>query len=433
MIYAVATDRAQTTERAISTSESFPFINKSEVETGITLNDSSFYSGIEEVTPDSSVGSVNIHQISECETNLTGLNFTCLARLGLISATQYKRLRDTLWRYIIPTISVTGVLVNILGIWFLVSWQCKQSFYIFLLALLIADLIYLFTILLQNSILILERYDKRSADYINCHISSSVRAVQWMTYSTCAHLVTSMAFERLLHILFPFWVRKTNLRKQTIVIIIFLFAFNALLKIPAFISNVAKETTDPKTSLTICKSVKSTWAIEYAVFHKHYVTAMLFMSQFVPLAATIAANISIAIFLSRQRAQRMLLLANKATRGEQYQQYMTTITLIILSVCLTLSLVPTASMNTLSRYLPEIYGRQGREKFTAAFVSELGYFLRVFSASTDFIVYILMSTSSRTVLVHLVKNKCCSARDDNSRDCMDSQSKSREGTASTSE
>ena len=355
--------------------------------------------------------------------------------IGHISKAQLDAIKRVLWLYVVPVILPFGILGSILGVWFLAQRRCKQSFDLFLLALISADLFYLIITLLENVIIILEVFDPELAQLVNCYCAITLRNFTYHAYSTCAHLVCLMAFERLIHVLFPFWRRKESFRKQTIAIIFTILATNVILRIPSLIRYEPKYVTDPQTNVTTCKSVQMKWASEHLDWYAQYVVIMLIVTQIVPLFATIFANISIIVFLSRQRVQRAELFAKKETRGQSYQQYITTLTLITLSVCLTTSLMPSIVMTMLGFFIPETYGfAKGTERYTSSLISEIGFFLRVISSSTDFVVYVWLSTSSRTKFIRMVKRKLGVTADDSSFNDLDTtgNGKSTRGNNDTS-
>ena len=353
---------------------------------------------------------------------------------GHISKAQLDAMKRTLWLYVVPVILPFGILGNILGVWFMVQRRNKQSFDIFLLALISADLFYLVITLFENVVIIMDVSDPGLAQLINCYCGKVFRTMTYNAYSTCTHLVCLMAFERLIHVLLPFWRRKENFRKQTIAIIFAILTTNVLFRIPALMMYEPKYVTDPQTNITACRSVQTQWAKDHLDWHDQYIVIMLAVTQIAPLLATIFANISIIVFLSRQRVQRAELFAKKETRGQHYQQYITTLTLIILSVCLTTSLLPSVMMSILGFFMPETYSRTGNERYTASLISEIGFFLRVISSSTDFVVYIWLSTTSRTRFIKMIKRKLGVASEEGSFNDLDTNynGKSTRGTQESS-
>ena len=330
---------------------------------------------------------------------------------GFISKEQYESLKHIIWIYLIPAISLSGMFGNSLGVCFLFYRHRRQSFLLLLLALITMDLMYLTTLLIQSSFEIMRQYNMEAALRVKCQNSWNLLVVQWMAFSTCTHLITLMAYERLTHIVRPFWARKTTFMKQTIAVIIFMFISNVLLRIPAFLSVESKEVIDLQTNITRCMFLDTEWRKENNAGYAHFVVAMLVITQFVPLGGTIVANAAIIISLARHRVRRAMLFSNGA-QGEQNQQLITTITLIILSAFLTLSLVPNITMRALVTYQPMVYGPNGPELYTEKFISEITFLLRSCSATADFVVYILMSKSSRTLMISFFRRKFCSCLDE---------------------
>ena len=329
---------------------------------------------------------------------------------GPISKATYETFKVTVWFGIIPVSSFLGIIGNLFGLWFLLYVKLDRPFYLFLFMLILVDLLYLVIILLTDSIKIIEIYNKPLADYINCHASMNLRTVQSLSYSTCAHLITIMSFERLANIMLPFRFQRLKMRTVSILLIVLIVIINIILMVPAFLVRESKDIIDVKTNTTVCVSGPTKWAKQSGSFNKYYVVTMLVVARFIPGVATTIANIAIAIFLSRQRAQRAVLFANKAgrdLRGEQYEQLKITLTLIALSICLLMSLVPSAMSTILSSYYPSRYGRTGSHYFTLLFVKELGYLLRVVSAANDFFIYVVLSNTSRGILKKMLISKCC--------------------------
>ena len=268
------------------------------------------------------------------------------------------------------------------------------------------DIIYLIITLLSNILIVLEQYDKPLVDYLRCYSALNLRTAQSLTYSTCAHLITAMSFERLINIVFPLKIKAFS-RKYAGLTIPFIFALNIALMVPPFLMYEEKEITDPSTNETKCTRVPTNIGKSFQTFNNYYIVIMLVVARFVPGVATLIANIVISIFLARRSSRRAALFAGKSSKKlEQYEQYKTTVTLMILSITLLLSLVPSAMTAILSGYYPHLYGSQGTLYFTYRFVQDLGYCLRVVSAANDFILYILLSKVSRQAFVSMLKSAC---------------------------
>ena len=338
--------------------------------------------------------------------------------LGTISATVSERTRAVVWFGIVPSFTLVGIIGNVSGLLFMIYGGFKQPFHLFLFALMGVDLFYLIIMLLNNSLIILEEYDKPLTDYLRCHAAMNLRTCQSLTYSACAHLITAMSFERLVNIMFPLRIKSFS-RKHTIGVILFILALNIVLLLPGFLVTQGKDIIDPKTNSIKCIPVVTAFWKNSGSFSKHYVVIMLVMARFVPGVATLVANILISVYLARQRSHRAVLFANKVARGEQYEQFKITLTLIVLSIALLLSLVPSAMTAILSAYFPKMYGSRGTHRYTYLFVQDFGYTLRVVSAANDFFIYVMLSKHSRQSFIKMMRTKCFLCCEDKKYDVGD--------------
>ena len=325
---------------------------------------------------------------------------------GHISKQQYKNYKIALWYYISPAGSLIGALGNVLGIWIVLREKLRQPFHLYLFVLLIADLIFLSLSVLRNILIILEERNKYIADHLSCYYSLDLRLTQSTVYNTCAYLITLMSFERLVNIVFPLRVKLFSLRKYTILLIAVATVGNAAPLIPPILFKETAEITNHKTNTTKCVNVPTKWAQQNIDFQNWYMTAMLVLARFIPAVATLANNVILSICLARHNSRRATLFERKLQKSERHDQIKTSITLMILSICLVLSLIPTAIASILKNYYPQTYGRNAREFYTQMFLRDFGYLLRVFSASADPFIYIVMS--KRTRLRSIFKKTICS-------------------------
>ena len=312
-----------------------------------------------------------------------------------------------MWYGIVPPVTLSGITGNGLGLCFLLlSGKLKQTFHMFLFALMFVDITYLLIMLLQNILIILEQYDRAFVDHIRCFSAMNLRTAQSLTYSTCAHLITAMSVDRFVNIVFPLKAKPFS-RKYTLLAILSIFALNIVLLFPGFATFEGKTIFDPSTNQTKCLSVPTEFGKSLKPYMNLYIVIMLVVARFLPGAATLFANIVIYIFLARRSTRRAVLFEMKTTKQERYEQIKTTITLLILSLALLLSLVPSAMTAILNGYYPELYGPKGALYFTYRFVQDLGYCLRVLSAANDFLLYIILCKSSRQAFFSMLKSTCC--------------------------
>ena len=86
----------------------------------------------------------------------------------------------------------------------------------------------------------------------------------------------------------------------------------------------------------------------------------------------------------------------------------TTWTLVIITIFLSLSLVPPTVVHLLANYFPDIYLNANRAEHGYYITTmDFGRFVAVLSAANDFFVYILMSRRSRVLLKYMCKEKMC--------------------------
>ena len=332
---------------------------------------------------------------------------TELTQIGLISKAAYDGFKNTLWFFIVPTISVIGIFGNICGIWFLLHEKLRQPFHVYLFALISIDLIFLLLSAVRNGLIIGEHFDRYLADRLSCYYSAKLRHTQSTVYNTCAYLISLMSFERLVNIIFPLRVKIFRVRSYTIFLIVVICILTAAFAWPTFVLSEPKETKNPVTNVITCISVRSQWAKDHQTFIHVYMQAALIIARFIPAGVTSFANMALCIYLARQRSLRTELFEKKANKGEISEQLKITITLLLLSICLVLSLVPTATASILSNYYPETYGRKGHEYYTQQFLRDLGYLVRVISAANDFFIYVMMSKASRRTFKKMLWSTCC--------------------------
>ena len=347
----------------------------------------------------------NFANITESDEMISDFNITLRKTQNVFLKETFEQFQNIIWFGLAPSLTVIGIAGNICGLWFVMCGKLREPFHLFLLALMAVDLLYLIIVLISNSLVVLERYNKSFADYLNCHMSANLNALQSMAYSVCAHLITAMSFERLINIKSPLDIQSFCLHRYTTIAIVIIFAVDVGLMVPGFLILEPKDTTDPTTNITTCKPVPTSWAKNPV--SKYFVMSVLIVARFVPCVVTFAANILISVLLARRRSQRAAMFANKATRGEHYEQFKITLTLIALSVALVLSLIPSALATILFKYYPDLYGMGKSQYYIYLFIKDLGYFLRIASAANDFFMYVVLSKPSRSAFIDLFRSKCC--------------------------
>ena len=325
----------------------------------------------------------------------------------LISKSVYETFKSAVWLGLVPTSCLIGIGGNGLGVWFVVNRKLNQPFMIYLLALMATDFIYLIMELFSSSVVIMERFDLPLAVYWNCYVARPFLLVKSITYSICVHLITTMSIERLLNIVFPFKLKFCSLQKYTVLNILGIACLNIAVMALSFFMQEPKVTTDNKGDILTCISGPTNWTNENYSFVKHYTLVIFVVVRFAPGILATMSNIMIAIYLALYRKRRASLLANSTSGGGYPNQGKTTLILLVLSIFLILSLVPSSVGTLLMRFSPELY-RQGKSQYyTNALLVDIGLCLRVVSAANDFFIYVVLVKSSRTLVKQMLMAKCC--------------------------
>ena len=317
-------------------------------------------------------------------------------------------LHAIMWFGLIPVFALIGLVSNLSGMCFLFTGRLfRQPFHILIFALMAVDFAFLVILSMMSSLEILEQFNKELARYFKCYAHRNLQLIQSLTYSSCGHLIMGMAFERAISIKYPLKLKTGGSRKCTVFGIFLILTMNAASLIPGFLLMEPKEIFDPKTNKSICKSVPTEWAKANVAFNQDYALIVLTVFRLIPGLATLAANIYISILTARHRFERAVLFANKTTSVQYFEQFKMTMTLIVLSVALLLSWIPSGVATVLIKYFPDIYGPGGSQHVTYLYLVDVSYVLRVFSAANDFLVYIMMSRYSRMKFIEMVRGKCC--------------------------
>ena len=325
----------------------------------------------------------------------------------LISKSVYETFKSAVWLGLVPISCLIGIGGNGLGVWFVVHKKLNQPFMIYLLALMATDFIYLIMELFSSSVVIMERFDLPVAVYWNCYVARPFLLVKSITYGICVHLITTMSIERLLNIVCPFKIKFCSLQKYTVLNILGIVCWNIAVMVLSFFMQEPKVTTDNKGNILTCISGPTHWTNQNFSFVKHYTLVTLVVVRFAPVIVATISNLMISICLALYRKRRASLLANRTSGGGYPNQGKTTLILLVLSIFLILSLVPSAVGTLLMIFLPEQY-IQGRSQYnTYALLVDIGLCLRVVSAANDFFIYVVLVKSSRTLVKQMLMAKCC--------------------------
>ena len=321
--------------------------------------------------------------------------------LGHISKEFHSAFLNTMWHFLVPVVSLVGMFGNICGVWYILHEKMvRQPFHLYLLALMFTDLVFLLLSVVRNALIFAEYHDHYLADMISCRYSTRLRHTQSTVYNSCALLITLMALERLVNIMFPLRVKLFSLRGYTIGLITFVTVFTLVTLWPVVVQGMLVEKYDVATNKTICVFTRSQWDIDNADLMSGYTLCIIIFMRICPAVVTLVSNVILVVYLTRQRRIRQALFDKKTDQENKIN-----LMLFVLSACLVLSLIPTTASIILTRFYRHTYGSKGEGYYTQQFIRDFAYLMRVISSANDFFVYILISKTSRNTFRGMIL--CC--------------------------
>ena len=309
-----------------------------------------------------------------------------------------------LYEITVLLIVLVGISCNLLGIAFMFYSKVKHSFHVFLTSLMANDLLYLIIAFLHCISAFLPYFDLGSVFTDIYPVAVRLKGIQCTLFNINVFIVSCMALERLSSVCFPLRSRKRINRKCSLFLILSGIVLNITVVIPVI---VLRET--PKVSENTTLFFK--WRGEGGSPKREiYITIVIVITRLLPAAVAFIANVYLIIDLIRRRSRRAFLFANRMSRNDRrrFDDFGTTLTLILISVVLLLSLVPTVIVQVLINRYPFTYLNETKAEyhyFTTMIA--FGRFVFVLSAANDFVVYILMSKRSRLTLKQVLKEKFC--------------------------
>ena len=297
---------------------------------------------------------------------------------------------------------------NLLGIVFISYNKVKHSFHVFLTSLMVNDLLFLIIALLQCISAFLPYFDLGSVFTAIYPIAVLLKGIQRTLFNISVFIIAFMSLERLSSVAFPLRSRKLINRKCSLFLILGGIAFNIAVVIPVL---VLHETPKISENTSLFATTVFKWRGGGGSPKREiYITIMIIIVRLLPAAVAFIANVYLITVLIYRRPRRAFLFANTMSRNDRrrFDDFGTTWTLILISVVLLLSLVPTVIVQVLINLYPYTYLNKNKAEYryyitTIAF----GRFVSVLSAANDFVVYILMSKRSRLTLKHVMKEKMC--------------------------
>ena len=295
--------------------------------------------------------------------------------------------------FIIPVICTFGIVSNSLGIG--VLWQDtkqqKLSIYFYLLALTLADLLYLTIGLLRTIPEIMMSFEIETAKYIDAHAKPTVIYLDMVFSHTASAMIIVMSIERLLALIRPLTVRNTWFGKYPTQIVLICVMFNILFLLPypigfEVVSTETGNTTD--YSLRFKKEANNSM--------KTFMTVQRIVDNFLPMIVLISTNVAIPAKYYHISKRRLADL-NMVTRG-QFGSVQAKITSTVLAVTIMYMLLQIPMLiSLLLPYLDVEYSFDGEKRLVFWFFVDLGNLFSYINAANDFLIYILVSSHYRSV------------------------------------
>ena len=305
-------------------------------------------------------------------------------------------------------IALIGISFNALGIIFLVYSKVKHAFLVFLTSLMITDLLYLITVLLQCILAFLSLSNLNSVFTELYHIAIILKRIRITLFSISGFTITCMSLERLSRVCFPLRSQPHNSRKCAFFLIVAGIIINIAGVIPHFVLSETPRSNDTTTLLT--PTVMKWRGEDSETKRKIYITVLIAVTRILPAAIAFVSNVYLIIILIHRRPRRAFLFANRERRSERsrFDEFGTTWTLIIISSFLLFSLVPSAIAQMLASLYPNIYLDKNYAQYRYYTITiNFGRFVSMLCAANDFVVYILMSRRSRMTFKHVFRERMC--------------------------
>ena len=313
-------------------------------------------------------------------------------------------LDDILYELSYQAVALAGIFGNILGIVFLLYTNVKKSFHVFLISLMLNDVVYLLIALTRSILILLVSFQRHLLQYNLRVLFIYLKMTQIFLFNTSAFIITCMSVERFVNVCFPLRGIFIGSRRCAFAAICIGLVLNTLVCIPKFILQDLRKSGDSHTIFSPLK-----WKNDNGDVTRMYFTVVISVTRYVPATIAFLANAFLLTKLLRRNPRRRFLFANRQIRKDRsrFDDFGTTITLILINTFLLLSLLPTATAQILIHNYPEIYLNVNRkENIYLKSLMAFGIFASAFSAANDFVLYILLSRRSRETLKHIVKRRC---------------------------
>lgn len=300
-----------------------------------------------------------------------------------------------------PIICVIGFVGNILGIY--IMWKDSKnqnmSIFLYMLALMVLDMIYLGLGISMTIYVIIEQFDRFLGNMLHIYSAFPNGYIDYTLYHASSCLLIIMSLERLHALACPFTLKQSILSKYPYVIIFSITIFFAIFILPFPFCHYAEALPD------FFEPNKTVYFLKIKPDMRQFADAYFFLetifAYFYP-GAMLALNTAIPIIFHRVVKRRKETLKNKKESSKDTQQVRVTLMVMWVSFLYILLAIPKIFQQTLV-FLDPRYNFDGIYGLHFMFFTFTGDVFARLNAANDFFVYILISDRYRKIL----KNMFC--------------------------
>lgn len=296
-----------------------------------------------------------------------------------------------------PVVYILGIVGNSVGLCVLGKDKANRqmTIYVYLLALLAFDILYLFVSVLDSVVAIIKLYDNPMSVKLLVAIGNPCGYLDFLFNHVSVYLLIIMSIERLMVFVYPMGRQNSFLSKYPYRVVFtgfFVFALY-LLPFPISLQYVEIHTPQNKTAYKIIRKEG------FENVHKVGSLLELAVLQLIAPAIVFVVNTLILIFYSRFLTKRATTL-NTDKKGAKNQRKITIVVVVACGMYFLLSM-PNTFIQVL-RLIDSDYSFDGRYRNTFAFFFLLGDLFARINAAVDFFLYILVSTKFRRIFREMI-------------------------------
>ncbi|XP_059176554.1 galanin receptor 2b-like [Physella acuta] len=331
------------------------------------------------------------------KTNFTSeiINAVEPSALHLIGEWEFWLYSVVLGCVIMLTLSVFGIIGNVLSIIILTRHGLNETTNIFLISLSISDFVCstcslfrgLRTIVASFGLVVMLNFELL-ADLLN-HVTEITVLVSILH-------VTSISVERVVAVSFPFEVAKIFTRYRVKCVVIFLYVYGILLYAPSFLCHYVKWEYDPSVNASLGIWTYTDILLNNIDVFKLYSVLFLTISLIV-LPLTLTLICSFIIILQLQLLKNKALSKNSSSQVKERK----VVKMLLILCCLSVfAFLPSSILD-----LYTVFSGFERHSSFFRFVVILSPVLYQVNASINFIIYITMSSKFAETYKSLFKSK----------------------------